>query len=84
MGGALATAVRKGNREIAILLADNDTPKRDALCEILQASAATAEEIATECDVFFLGVKPQGMKGLLEQIGCVLAKRNPAPIPLPI
>lgn len=80
MGGALATAVRKGNCDITILLADNDTQKRDSLCETLQASAATAEQIATECDVFFLGVKPQGMKSLLEQIGCVLTKRNPAPL----
>jgi pyrroline-5-carboxylate reductase len=80
MGGALATAVRKGDQTITILLADNDTEKRDALCGILNAKSSTAEEVAKECDVIFLGVKPQGMKGLLEAIGGVLLARETSPL----
>ncbi len=80
MGGALATAVRKGNSEITLLLADNDTEKRDTLCGALDATAAAAEEIASGCDVLFLGVKPQGIKGLLDTISDVLKSREPAPL----
>ncbi len=80
MGGALATAVRKGDQTITILLADNDTEKRDALCQTLMAQSSTAEEVAKECDVIFLGVKPQGMKGLLEAIGGLLFARETSPL----
>jgi pyrroline-5-carboxylate reductase len=80
MGGALATAVRKGDQTITILLADNDTEKRDALCGILNAQSSTADEVAKDCDIIFLGVKPQGMKGLLEAIGGLLLSRVTAPL----
>ena len=80
MGGALASAVRKGNATIDLLLADNDAEKRDLLCNNLNAVAVTTEQIARDCDVFFVGVKPQGIKGLLEQIAPMLKTRKPAPL----
>ncbi|MBR6549378.1 MAG: pyrroline-5-carboxylate reductase [Clostridia bacterium] len=80
MGGALAAAVRKGNAEIELFLADNDTEKRDLQCKTLHATAVMVEQITKDCDVFFIGVKPQGIKGLLEQIAPLLKNRNVAPI----
>lgn len=80
MGGALAIAVRKANSQLTLLLADHHAEKRDALCETLQAVAATAEQVAAEADLLFLGVKPQGIKNLLDQIGSILQNRNPAPL----
>ncbi len=80
MGGALATAVRKGNTDIALLLADNDIEKQNTLCKALNGICSTAEQIANECDVLFVGVKPQGIKDLFEQLNCLLKHRDPAPL----
>ena len=74
MGGALARAAAALNN--TILLADNDVQKRDALAEKCQAIAADNEQLCRECDYIFLGVKPQVLFSLLEDIASVLAERK--------
>ncbi len=76
MGGALATALSRTvpGREIA--LADREEAKAAALAEKLGACAVTAEETARCCDTLFLGVKPQMMKEMMEQIHSALAENE--------
>jgi len=74
MGGALASAAAKSGREI--LLADNDFEKRDSLCERLSAKASDNAEVCCECDYIFLGVKPQVLPALLEEIKPYLSARG--------
>ena len=76
MGGALATALSRTvpGREIA--LADRDEGKAAALAEKLGACAVTAEEAARCCDTLFLGVTPQMMKEMMEQIHSALAENR--------
>lgn len=78
MGGALAAAVAKSGE--ALLLADRDTAKATALAETLGAAAADNADIAAACDYIFLGVKPQVLPVLLEELKPTLAARKTAPV----
>lgn len=76
MGGALAVAACKNTDADRIVLADNDRRKAQALadnCNCLAADNATA---AGESRFVFLGVKPQVLPALLEEIAPVLALRS--------
>ncbi|MBQ2718561.1 MAG: pyrroline-5-carboxylate reductase [Clostridia bacterium] len=59
MGGALARAVRRADATVAIALSDTDTAKAEALAAALTAEVTSAEALLWECDVVFLGLKPQ-------------------------
>ena len=76
MGGALAKAARRRLDGEQILLANRGREKAAALAEELGAVPADNGRVAGEADYIFLGVKPQMMRGLLEEIGPVLKARE--------
>lgn len=74
MGGTLASAAAKTQNQI--FLADNDTEKITALAEQTNAQVSTNIQISQTCDIIFLGVKPQIMPVLAEEIMPVLKERK--------
>lgn len=74
MGGALATAVSKTNKNA--LIADFYTEKAKALADKLGVGSADNNTIAETCDYIFLGVKPQMMAEMLSGISEALSKRG--------
>lgn len=75
MGGAVARAVCKGAGPQQVLLANRTPTKAQALAAELGCTAATNEEVAAQCDFIFLGVKPQMMEDLLDDLAPVLEHR---------
>ena len=78
MGAALARAAYHGMGEGAYLYLSNRTPSKvTALCgELTWANPSNNAAIARTCDLIFLGVKPQMMAGLLEELTPILAGRR--------
>ncbi len=76
MGGALARAARRRLEGDQILLANRTEAKAAALAEELGARLSSNAELAEKADYIFLGVKPQMMGELLEEIRPVLALRR--------
>ncbi len=76
MGGALARAAAKAMDPKNIYLSNKPADIAEALAAELGCSAVFAAEAAKNCDYIFLGVKPQMMAELLEEIAPVLAARN--------
>ncbi len=76
MGGALATACAKAVEPESILLSNRSPEKARVLAEKLGASCADNETIARDCDVIFLGVKPQTMSRMLQPLQSILAGRR--------
>ena len=76
MGGALARAACKSIPSDQVFLANRTVEKAKALAEELECRVADNEAIAQSADLIFLGVKPQYMQGLLEDIGPILEKRE--------
>ena len=68
MGGAIARAVCKAADPKKVYLANRTTAKAQALAKELGCKVATNAEVAAECDLIFLAVKPQMMEGLLTEI----------------
>ena len=76
MGGAVARAVCRGVGPENVALANRTPAKAEALAEALGCRAATNDVVAQDCDVIFLGVKPQMMADMLAGIAPILAKRS--------
>ena len=76
MGGALARAACRSIPSDQVFLANRTVEKAKALAEELECRVADNEAIAQSADLIFLGVKPQYMQGLLEDIGPILEKRE--------
>lgn len=76
MGAALAQAVCKSAGPEAVLLANRTAAKAQALAEKLGARAGSNAEVAQTCGYLFLGVKPQMMAGMLEDIAPLLKERE--------
>ena len=76
MGGAVARAVCRGVGPENVVLANRTQAKAEALAEALGCRAATNDVVAQDCDVIFLGVKPQMMADMLAGIAPILAKRS--------
>lgn len=76
MGGALARAAARANH--SLYLADGLREKAEALATELSATATTAEDIVASCDAVFLGVKPQMIPALADQLrGALAARKTP-------
>lgn len=73
MGGALARAAARAHHTLT--LADGLPGKAEALAAELGATATTANEIIDTCDAVFLGVKPQMLPALADQLRPALAAR---------
>ena len=76
MGGALARAAAKAMDPKNIYLSNKPADIAEALAAELGCSAVSVEEATKNCGYIFLGVKPQMMGELLEEIAPVLAARN--------
>ena len=76
MGGALARAAAKSGLAEELLLANRSPEKARRLAEELGGRAVDSREAVLHSDVLFLGVKPQMLETLLEQIGDALGERK--------
>lgn len=76
MGTALALAASKNINPQNILLANRRVQKAEILAQDIGAVVSTNAEIASVCDLIFLGVKPQMMGDMLGDIAEVLAARK--------
>lgn len=76
MGGALVRAASKAVDPGSIRIANRTEEKSLALAKQTGCCVSTPEEIARICDFVFLGVKPQGMEGLLSSLAPVFAVRK--------
>ena len=74
MGGALATAVSKTDNAVSVCCAHKENA--EALATRIGADVATACEIANDCDIIFLGVKPHILPVVADEIKATLAKRD--------
>ena len=75
MGGAVARAVCKGAGAREVLLANRTPAKAQALAAELGCACGTNEQVAASCDFLFLGVKPQMMEDMLDELAPVLEPR---------
>ncbi len=76
MGGALATAAAKAMPPQNILLSNRTPKKAETLAEKLGCVACSVKEVAATADFIFLGVKPQMMADLLEDLAPTLSARK--------
>lgn len=79
MGGALAKCAAKGVRRLGdgqIWLSNFSEKKAAALAECTGGAPASNAALAECCDLLFLGVKPQMLKGVLSEISPILAART--------
>lgn len=76
MGGALARAAARAVDPGRIVVSNRSLEKAEALSKALSCRVATATEVAESCDLVFLGVKPQMMAGLLEELQPALERRK--------
>ena len=74
MGSALAKAASKSTKQI--LLCDHDAAKAADLSRQIGCEFGDSRSVAAECEYIFLGVKPQMMAEMLEEIKATLAKRK--------
>ena len=76
MGGALARAVAKAVSGDNMIVADKAAAKAEATSRALHCLAGTNKDAAAKAEFLFLGVKPQVLPALIEEIRPVLAVRN--------
>lgn len=76
MGGALAVAVCKAVNPAEVAVSNRTSAKAAALAEKLGCTAVGNDDIARNSKFIFLGVKPQMMRELCEQIMPVLSARR--------
>ena len=74
MGGALAKAASRSTKQI--LLCDQEAEKAANLARRLGCEFADSHSVVAECEYVFLGVKPQMMASLFEEIKRTLRKRK--------
>ena len=75
MGGAVARAVCKGAGAGDVLLANRTPAKAQALAGELGCACGTNEQVASICDFIFLGVRPQMMADMLDELAPTLEAR---------
>ena len=76
MGAALAAAAVKGLGGNNVMLTNRTHAKAAALAETLGCACGTNDQAVQECDMIFLGVKPNMMADLLAQLAPMLAARS--------
>ncbi len=78
MGGAVALALAKTAGGARMLVADAFAEKAEQIAKEAGASVGTVAEIAAECETVVLGVKPQGLAALFDEMRHVLDARTEA------
>lgn len=76
MGSAILKGVVKSVSPALVYIADADSEKVQSLSKSLNTNVSSNIEIAKTCDCIFLGVKPQMMANLLEEITPILNDRK--------
>lgn len=76
MGGAIARAVCKAAEPQTVHLANRTSAKAEALAAELGCAASSNAEVAANCDLIFLAVKPQMMEQMLAELKFTLAERS--------
>lgn len=76
MGSALAAAVSEAGFGENLMFCDHTMKKAEGLAASLGGCAANVQQIAKEGYFIFLGVKPQGLEELFEEIAPVLSQRK--------
>ena len=76
MGGAVARAVCKSAGAGDVLMANRTPAKAQALAAELGCACGTNEQVAGICDFIFLGVKPQMMADMLDELAPTLEARG--------
>lgn len=79
MGGALARAVRRELPEAEIYVSNRRPEKAEALAEEIDGAAVDNQEAARQCGVIFLGVKPNIVPAVLEELAPVFEQRREKP-----
>ena len=76
MGSALARAAAKGAAGAPLYLSNRSPEKAKKLAIELDAKLSDNRTVAQQCQIIFLGVKPQMMAGVLADLAPVLAART--------
>ena len=74
MGGAVARALSRSTKDIAV---SDRSGKARELARELGIGYGTNAELAEQCDILFLCVKPHMMAGMLQPLQPILARRKP-------
>ena len=80
MGGALATAVNNANFKKEILLLDKNEELQNNLAVKLNAKTANLKTLLETCNFIFIGVKPQVINSLAEEINEFLPNTQNKPV----
>ena len=76
MGGALAIAALKSVGGQYVFVSDADEKKAMGFAEKYGVNVTSVEEIAKNCDYVFLGVKPQVLRSLCDELAAIFSTRN--------
>lgn len=76
MGGAVARAVLRACGTDRVLVSSRTPDKARAFAEKFGGTAADNRTLAQKCDYLFLGVKPQILSSVLEELAPVLKNRE--------
>lgn len=74
MGGTLASVAAKSGEEVYI--ADHNQDKLYVLQKLHNCIPSSSDDIAKECNIIFMGVKPQVIKKAASEIEDILEKRK--------
>ncbi len=76
MGGALAASAARGSEAVdSIFLCDRSAEKAAAAARLSGGTAVSLSQIVSECDMIFLGVKPQGLPALAKEASAAFQAR---------
>ncbi|MDO5564049.1 MAG: pyrroline-5-carboxylate reductase [Eubacteriales bacterium] len=76
MGKALASCVRKNVKKEDLLISELNIQKTKEISLELDCTSSNNKEIVQKCDLIFIGVKPQNIKELLNQLSEDLINRK--------
>ncbi len=76
MGGALAIAAKNSIGGNNVYVSDADTEKAENFAKENNVNVASVEEVATNCDYVFLGVKPQVLRSVCDDLAEYFKARN--------
>lgn len=76
MGSAVAHIVAENAGDCELMLSNRTEAKAEALAAELMGAVSDNLTIAQECDMIFLGVKPQALPSLLKELSPILAERR--------
>lgn len=80
MGGAMAAAAKAAVGGERVLLVDRDEQTTQCLAERLGVTPSSYEQIAAECRLIFVGVKPHLVSPVLRRLAPMLKARADAPV----